>query len=411
MDFTKGIKITLLLLALSIFRWDAYSMEIADENLQLVDISRIIENVIQIYISNGNYQKVKEITGKPVYLTKPVIIINGDSLDKKEVHTRGKTTLQMRRKSFNVELKDKASLRSNGDIHQFKKFYAICLSLDKFYFRNRIAFELMTKIGIFDLFYTYSDLEINDQNEGIYLLVERPQDWALKKNHSPCIIRRGFYNNIDKLRPGKKIEKSQTQNYKRQFNQIYSSLNKYEGKELYEVLSQWIDLDLYMKWLAFNFFIRNGDYTDEIYLYMDPATGKYRIIPWDYDDIFASGPHEGAEEKYRNVGKTLIFSSEDKLDQKIASDPFLYNLYLEKLSEVLNMLSPDQIKPVFESAYAELYPYYKTEEIISMSRYDYDPVESIESLKFDMRGLYKLLIMHREMYLNFLNKKSENIAH
>ena len=129
------------------------------------------------------------------------------------------------------------------------------------------------------------------------------------------------------------------------------------------------------------------------------------------DDIFASQPHEGTEEKFRNIGKKLIFSSEDELDQKIASDPFLYQIYLDHLSEVINKLTPEIIKSVFENTYAELYPYYKTEEIITMSRYDSHKVMSIEILKSDLYGLYNLLVQHREIYLNYLNEKSGNIAH
>ena len=94
-------------------------------------------------------------------------------------------------------------------------------------------------------------------------------------------------------------------------------------------MSQWIDLDIYMKWLAFNFFIRNGDYTDEVYFYMDPATGKYRIIPWDYDDIFASGPHEGSEEKYRNILENI---TDGYYEVDLAGNLTFFNDSLRKLA-------------------------------------------------------------------------------
>ena len=73
------------------------------------------------------------------------------------------------------------------------------------------------------------------------------------------------------------------QNY---YKLIYKSLKKQNGEELYKTLNQWIDLDNYMKWLAFNFLVRNGDYTDEVFLYIDPEINKFKIIPWDYDDLF-----------------------------------------------------------------------------------------------------------------------------
>jgi spore coat protein H len=269
----------------------------------------------------------------------------------------------------------------------------------------------MEEIELFELFYSYCELKINDHYEGIYMLLERPQDWALEKKHSPCIIRRGFDNKIDKLRSGKKIENKETQNNKQQFKQIYKSLNKYDGAELYTVLSQWIDLEMYMKWLAFNFYMRNGDYTDEVYFYIDSVTGKYKIILWDYDDIFAHEPHEGTEEKLRIIGQKLIFSSEDLLDQKIASDPYLYQMYLNQLSDVLHQLTRDKIKIEMEITFAELYPYYEKYEIISMSRYDVYKDISMESLKSNLDRVYTRLIRHRMNCLDYLDKRSKNTAH
>jgi len=382
-----------------------------EEDLNLMDTNRVIENSIHMYVSNSVYLRIKEISGHKQILNKPLIVINADSLDSEKVHTRGKTTLHLRRKSFSFSLKDKVSLFYSGEIQKFKKFYAISLSMDNHYIRNRISFGMMKEIELFDLFYSFSELKINDHHEGIYMLIERPQDWALNKKHSPCIIRRGYGNKIDKLRSGNKIEKTEIQSQKQKFKQIYKVLDKYEGEVLYAALSQMIDLDMYMKWLAFNFYVRNGDYTDEVYFYIDPVTLKYKIIPWDYDDIFAKQPHEGTEKKMQSVGHTLIFSSEDRLDQKIASDPFLYQIYLNQLSVVLNELTADRIKHILKNTYAELYPYYKSDEIINMSKYDENKNVSLESLKAEFQKLYYILIMHRNNCLIYLEGKSKNIAH
>jgi spore coat protein H len=403
MDLYHRNYIPFLLLLPLIFPRVQFETEPVDNKLDLTDTTRIIENRIQINISKGAYREIKEISGRKVFLKKPVIVVNTDPVDKGQIHTRGKTTLHLRRKSFSFDLEEKVRLRYSGEDMEFKKFYAISLSMDKHYFRNRISFEMLKILGLFDLFYTYSEIVINDQSEGVYLLLERPQDWALKKNQSPFIIRRGFDNRIDKMRTGKKIEKSETQNHKQQFRQIYNSINKYDGEELYYVLSQWIDLDMYMKWLAFNFFIRNGDYTDEVYFYVEPVTGKYKIIPWDYDDIFARQPHEGTEEKLRSVGQKLVFSSEDKLDKKIASDPYLYQVYLIHLSEVLKELTPERIKNALENAYAELYPYYSTDQIIRMSQYDAEIKVSVESLKNELRGILYGMTQQRSNCLKYLN--------
>jgi spore coat protein H len=111
---------------------------------------------------------------------------------------------------------------------------------------------MMEEIQLFGLFYSFCEIRINDQSEGIYLIIERPQDWAMKKKNSPLVIRRGYDHHIDKIKTGKKIEKPEAKNYKNYYLNIYKSLNKYEGQELYNTISQWLDLELYMKWLCIN---------------------------------------------------------------------------------------------------------------------------------------------------------------
>ena len=100
-----------------------------------------------------------------------------------------------------------------------------------------------------------------------------------------------------------------------------------------------------MKWLAFNFIVKNGDYTDEVYFCIDPAVDKFKFIPWDYDDIFAIAPHEGNAIKKDAIGNKLIFSSEDKLDQKIANDAYLYHIYLSVFQKTLKLLLLQSGKP------------------------------------------------------------------
>jgi len=157
-----------------------------------------------------------------------------------------------------------------------------------------------------------------------------------------------------------------------------------------------------MKWLAFNFIVRNGDYSDEVFFYIEPEIQKYRIIPWDYDDIFASAPHEGSLQRNKAIGDKLIFSSEDDLDKKIASDPYLYRAYLAKFKEVLEIISPAVLKQVFENTYAELYPYYSNKDIISNSEFDVYKDADIDKLKSYVFNIYIQEKAYRDKYLNSL---------
>ena len=265
---------------------------------------------------------------------------------------------------------------------------------------------MLERIRLFGLFYSFSELHINGNCEGIYMVIERPEDWAMKKKNSPLILRRGYNESIDKIEYSKILEKSESENFANYFKLIYKSLKKYKGEDLYKTLSQWIDLENYMKWLAFNFLVHNGDYTDELFLYIDPAINKFRVIPWDYDDLFLPAPHEGKEESQKILGDKFIFSSEDQLDIKIATDPYLYKIYLIQLKEVLEQLPDETLKEVFENTYAELLPYYSDRELIRMSDFDSHRETNLSKLENDMRSQFNQLKLNNNYFLNYLKSRN-----
>jgi spore coat protein H len=387
------------------------SSNIASQNVQkdsctlnLADSDRKIENKISIDLPTTEYESLQAVSGEKINLKPIRLVINGENIEQEEIHTRGQTSLYFKRKSLNFKLKSVASFQRGEKHEKLRKFDLISLSMDKYYTRNRLAFEMMEKIGIFDLYYTFCELRVNGKSEGIFMVVERPEDWAFEQKKSPLMIRRGYDHKIDKVETEKKAEKGEIKKYEGYYRNIYKSLNKYEGEELYNTLSQWMDVDNYMKWLAFNYFVRNGDYSDEVFFYIDPEIGKYRIIPWDYDDIFAIAPHEGKDKAFKNLGEKPIFSTEDVLDVKIVTDPFLYKKYLVVLKEVLEELSPCDLKDVFDQTYAELFPYFSDQEIISQSQYDAHKDANLENLKTEIVSLYLGINGSREIIL----KKIEN---
>ncbi len=377
-----------------------------NDTLNLTDLGRRIENSVSFNTANLNYKKTR--IGQKFNMNATRLIINGDTLEPVRISIRGQTTLYFRRKSYSFSLKSHASFRRGERTESLKRFYLIGLTMDKYYIRNRLAFEMMEEAQLFNLFYSFCELRINNESEGICMVIERPEDWALKKKDSPLVIRRGYDNNIRKIKTGKRAEGNNISSYKADFRQIYRSLNKHQGEDLYKTLSTWLEMDVYMKWLAFNFFVRNGDYTDEAFFYLDPATNKFSIIPWDYDDLFSAAPHEGNIVENRKIlGGKLVFSIEDLLDKKIATDPYLYKKYLIQFEELMNQLSPEVIKRDFENTYAELYPYYSNNEIINKSRLDRYKDANLKNLNVEMLSLYQQLVTNRYIYLDYLKRQKQ----
>lgn len=314
----------------------------------------------------------------------------GEELAIDALRTRGESAQRYRRKSFSVFLDRDAGishhdLSRNKDLERFK---LIAMAMDYTYIENRVGFGLLEKLGLMPLLFSYAELKINGSTEGLYLLVEDPEEYFVETG-AEVIIRRGYNHRIDDLeyQPGYHYLKPAY--YEGRYHEIYDSLAYLEGEALFHYLDQRLNMESYFRKMAVDYLLRNGDYTDELYLYsqIKDSLARFEIIPWDYDDLFSDKPHEvgtswgtgsiygkryyGTEEEVREVtGDQLIYSIEDDLDYTIATDPVLAAHYALTLQNFLQEISSSMISDVFRETVYELEAYYWQNDIISQSKYD-----------------------------------------
>jgi spore coat protein H len=294
---------------------------------------------IRIRIASGQYTSLLQSKGRKMTLKNPVMLIQKDTARVKEIHSRGNNSLTFEHKSLSVDLNHVVKVTIGGQPVGLKKFDLLNLVMDKNLWHNRWAFLCMQHLSLFPLQQTYSPLWINDQPQGIYLLVEKPRHFITSAMKSPYLLRRG----IDHAVADEYIEtpsKEDAKKYKNQFTSMYDDINRWHGQDLYDRLNGKINLDHYFKWVAFNYLIMNGDYADELYLYITPGDARYDVIPWDYDDILRPVPHEGmtARNAVEGFRSKYLFSSEDPLDRAIAADATLYAHYLDSFRDLLTHL-------------------------------------------------------------------------
>jgi spore coat protein H len=301
---------------------------------------------IKIYISKSQYIDLQVNNDIKVFLSHPVMILNRDTLVVKEIHDRGNNSLKFKRKSLSVEL-DKAINLDNGTIKaHLKKFDLLNLVMDKHLWHNRWSNINLDSLGLFPLFNIYCKVWINDHPQGIYLLVEKPQH-ARSKLKSPYMLRRGPNHTISD-EYFEKEDKTSARKYRKQFQAIYHSISSKKEDALAVELEKIINLENYFKFLAFNYLVLNGDYADEVFLYIEPQHERFEPIPWDYDDILKSSPHEGRAARNQEYADRKIFSLEESLDRAIAGNDVLYSRYEKTLKDIL--LSLDSIS-LSESAH------------------------------------------------------------
>lgn len=318
------------------------------------------------------------------------LFFNDQVLDLDEIRVRGKSALRYQRKSYAIFLREPITIpdRYGVEVKRLTRFKLLALTMDYTYIENRIAFGILEAVGSMPLFYKFVEFRINDDTQGVYLLVEDPEQFH-KENGSEYILRRGYNHNIDDSDYEPSYFFKPVEEYENRFRTIYSSLPVYQGKELYQVISERLDIEQYFRKMGIDYLLQNGDYTDEIYLYamVEQDTIRYHPIPWDYDDIFANFPHEVGrvwgmgtvfgkryyetiQDIYDDVGQTLIFSIEDDLDYAIARDPFLLARYEETLSSLFNELDKGVIDRIFKETTRELSTFYNSISVIEQSTYD-----------------------------------------
>lgn len=140
--------------------------------------------------------------------------------------------------------------------------------------------------------------------------------------------------------------------------------NKYESDQLIADLNSekvlgWDDsqiesfmnLDAYLKVLAFNRLMRNGDFADEIFWIGTRNNGKIyfnRFMGWDFEETFSISPHDSQRLFQSNGRESLIFSNENPLFRKIANSPRLYLKYKKILSELIKECTDNKIAFAFQ---------------------------------------------------------------
>ena len=182
-------------------------------------------------------------------------------------------------------------------------------------------------------------------------MIEKPQH-SIAGRSSLYMLRRGLNGHIDKEYENE-ATKEEIKAYRKQFHSLYN-VGSLHGKELYDHLNTIINLENYFKWIAFNYLIMNGDYTDELFLLINPESKRYEVMAWDYDDLLKPYPHEGPESRSVMFPERLIFSLEDSFDRTIAKDDYLYAQYLNTLRKVLTLCDDALLNQTSQKALNEI---------------------------------------------------------
>lgn len=313
---------------------------------------------------------------------KMVVFHNGNETQSVDVKmsTRGLTSLaKFSRKNFSVKSKDGVKIEI-GHI-KGKNLVLSASPEDILGTKNKFAYKMLTFAGIRSFNPQYAEVMINGNNRGLYFVTKSADDEILKANdnQAECVLRRRYADKIEMKGQDKKLEKGTCDKYVAALTDLHKKVRNLQGEELLSTLSESLNLETYMKWLALNYLLKNGDYSDEVYFFGTTKNGRisFDILPWDNDDIDSASahlarvfgsPNHGREEASRRI---LIRSYESSLDKAIAKDPVLLNKYFSVASALMKELaSKNAIQLSIGSLISELSPYLENSAVLNAGSED-----------------------------------------
>jgi hypothetical protein len=322
----------------------------------------------------------------------PYLVLAGDifAIDRFEI--RGDNTLNFERKGFSINMDRKIGIYNGGEhrLKEYEEFKLLAMVYDYTYLENCIATSMFKETELWPVFSFFAEVRLSGHTQGLYFFIEDPFEYFIEQKNSSCVIRRGYDHVIksSSVSPDSPLGEEQ---YFNRFRRLYHLLPDYSGKQMYDTLSSYIDLEQYFTKLSIDMLIKNGDYTDEVIFYTKNKDGNeiFGVCPWDLDDIFADQPHEigidwgtgtvfgiriynTMNDVIADVGPVLLYSIEDDLDYKIARDDYLYQEYLKTLRKVIGKIDRVTIDNIFNDAYDRIGAFYASDSIIAQSVYDVD---------------------------------------
>lgn len=350
---------------------------------------------IRIYISATQFANLKNQHDTKTNLTHAVMLINGDSAQLGELHDRGNNSLKFQRKSLSVELDHEMKL--NNPELRLKKFNLVSLSMDKNFWHNRWANLVLQQQELFPLYNTYCTVWINDVAQGIYLLIEKPTHFR-NVIKSPYMLRRGLNHVIQDEYVDAEMKNS-VKRYRQQYNAMYATLKMRDESQIAPQLARYLNLPRYYRWMAFNYYVMNGDYSDEVYLWIDPVSGLFNVLPWDFDDILKPAPHEGWAARNQTLADRKVFSMEETFDRAVATHPQLYSDYETILKQVVSELDSAHLWQASKQVLAELQALTTHSTVAQASQFlDRQPLD-FNAVQHDITQSMELLLKRRRWIL------------
>lgn len=276
------------------------------------------------------------------------------------VKTRGQDCIRAARKCFSVE-----PIHANDPA-----FHLLSLWQDYGYFNYALGLETMEMLGIGTFRHRFVHVVINDQSYGLYLLVENPVDGLRTTKDAQFVGKRSIWPKPLRVQFADSKGQQPVEDLKSAFARMVDHSLKLKGHHKVRYLSTHMDLTAYFDWLTLNSLLLNGDYENDLLLYVsrkrNPAHAYpyFKFAGWDFERLFtAPASMEPLD---------LLASQHHPLDRSLMRDFEARKALAQRVLIVLDKhLNPAAIRAAFQKVKTEISPYL-TPEILAASKLDFE---------------------------------------
>ena len=265
-----------------------------------------------------------------------------------------------------------------------KSFNLTTQIYDKSKIRNTLASYLFRQTGFYTFDSDHSFLKINNENKGLYVLVERIDEDFFRKRNLPVyeLVKVGFgakftFDEANDLSDNfeKEIPDDNNFNNLAEFIHILDNINE---SNIFTTLGKYLDIEEYLKYHAMASILNNSDgLTNNFYLYKENPSVPYSILPWDFDKTFDPATNYG-------------LYGENQIVQRLFQSDSCYNLYLSIVKDILDdYFTEENLFPVIDLVYNKIKEPYNLDPYLGLSGL---------SLENEIRIL-KNFISERRIYL------------
>ncbi len=325
--------------------------------------------------------------------------------------SRGQSSMMMPRKNMKIQsaYKDQSGHPQKMKIAGIdaKKILLSSGSADPLLTKNMAVYRLYELAGIKTMKTSYAEVTVNGVSQGLHMLSESADDHIMKEFKADIAFRRGYVDVLELREQKKSLSQQDVAAYTSAVHAIYSDVKKLKGAELLASLEKRMNFKNYLRLLAMNYLVKNGDYFDELYFYgVKNAAGEmyFDVFPWDFDDSFSEKMHIAILPGYSNSGrskrseKQMLFSFESQIDLAISQDAVLLNKYFEVFGEVVSKLTAEKINESFATVNALVAPYITDADVLSQGAIDTDKVA------YTTEGMLASINLHRISVLQAAEK-------